>query len=143
MLVIARPGQGQSPEQWANFMRAFSRFAERCGVAVEVANGGQASAEADAVLRMKQIGSLRISSYGIVREQPASLDYDAVVVEQPSGRAVWRGQFSIGNSGLLNVDHGTRSADALGQQLVRDGTLRGCPTATTDVQNGPRQVVRS
>ncbi len=89
--------------------------------------GGDLVGRYDAVMRLHPVGSFSFRQYGVTRL--SSVKYEALVTEQPSGRAVFRGRFSLGVTAQFGTvgSRGRDAAEALLRQLAKDGTIRSCP----------------
>lgn len=145
LLIVITRGIPQDLDQWASFRTALPHFLNSCGITNDIVDNTRLEtfeipptlrttpfmSNPDAVLKVKQIGVLHISINGNIYGPNSRVKYDGVITEQPSGRAVWRGQFYMGT--------GTKTAIALGQQLARDGILKACLGKQADLE-GPRQV---
>lgn len=142
MLVVGSPdyGGGIDPERRAMEVGLKQKLGA-CGIAVDLSDviphaandlvgrlkSGDLVGRYDAVMRLRPVGSLSFRQYGSTSLN--SVKYEALVTEQPSGRAVFRGRFELGVTAQFGTpgSRGRDAAEALVRQLAKDQTIRSCP----------------
>ncbi len=146
MLVVGPPYYGGGIDPEVRGMEAgLKQQLGTCGIAVDLSDmglqaandvvgrlkGGDLAGRYDAVMRLRPVGSFSIRNYGYT--QLNSVKYEALVTEQPSGRAVFRGRFELGVTAQFGTpgNRGRNMAQALVRQLAKDRTIRSCPATVT------------
>ncbi len=142
MLVVGSPDYAEIDPERRAMEFGLKQQLGACGIAVDLSDvtrpaandimgrlkGGDLVGRYDAVIRLRPVGTFSTSQYGSTHL--TSVRYEALVTEQPSGRAVFRGQFELFVTSPFGTvgNRGRGAAEALVRQLAKDRTIRSCPT---------------
>lgn len=141
VMIVATEGPIPLGAEWTAFEGRIQSGLQACGIATELQNlpkeaaaglmrrlqASETGGQADAVLRVQPVGGTATLIGG--HDVPESVEYETLVVERSSNRALFRGRVSIMLAAVFRPSGslGDRAARTLLKQLSTDGIVRTCP----------------